>query len=228
LRAILDRHGMRVLEIEFLAGWARDDASPRTAEAERWLLAMADAFGARHVNVGDMSDAAPLPPLEVVAPRFAGLCDRAADHELLVAIEFLPFGGIPDAATAWHIAEAANRPNGGVLIDAWHHFRGANDPALLSVVPADRVFVVQLDDADREQVGTLMEDTVLRRRLPGEGDFDLVGMLQLLARRGVRAPVSVEVISTEQQQWPVDEAARRAFETTSGVLAAAGWGSAAG
>ncbi len=40
-----------------------------------------------------------------------------------------------------------------------------------------------------------MEDTSYRRRLPGEGEFDLVGFLQLLDDRGVTAPISVEVMS---------------------------------
>ena len=42
-----------------------------------------------------------------------------------------------------------------------------------------------------------MEDTSYRRRLPGEGEFDLVGFLQLLDDRGVTAPISVEILSNE-------------------------------
>jgi sugar phosphate isomerase/epimerase len=63
-----------------------------------------------------------------------------------------------------------------------------------------------------------MEDTILRRRLPGEGAFDLTGLIGTLDAIGVDAPTSVEVISTEQQARPVVEAARRAHDTTRAVL----------
>ena len=82
--------------------------------------------------------------------------------------------------------------------------------------PAERIVAVQLDDADPPQ-GAPYEDT-LRRRLPGEGTFDLVGLVQLLDGMGVEAPVSVEIIAPDHHARPVDQAARRAYEATRAVL----------
>src|SRR5262249_19155146 len=155
----------------------------------------ADALGARHMNVGDIGPPEALPSLDQLSERFAALCDRASNHGLLVAIEFLPWTGIPDAATAWDIARRAGRPNGGVLIDCWHYFRGAADEAQLRRIPPAGVIGVQLDDADPERVGEPYEDTVLRRRLPGQGCFDLTGLVRALDEMGVAAPFSVEIIS---------------------------------
>ena len=80
---------------------------------------------------------------------------------------------------------------------------------------------VQLDDADAEAVGPSYEDTVLRRRLPGEGSFDLVGLIGTLDAACVDVPYSVEIMSTEQQVLPVTQAAQRAYDAAAGVLASA-------
>jgi sugar phosphate isomerase/epimerase len=220
LRAILDDHGVRVAELEFVFGWARDDERATWARrVEDQLYAVADALGARHLNVGDIDPAGDLPPFDTVAERFAALCDRAAAHGLGVAIEFLPWTDIPDVRAAWEIARRAARPNGGILVDAWHYFRGADNEAALRTVPATQIIAVQLDDADAAS-GTPYEDT-LRRRLPGEGTFDLVGLVRLLDEMGVKAPLSVEIISPEHAARPVVEAARRAHDTARAVVARA-------
>ena len=159
--------------------------------------------------------------MELVSERFAAVCDRAADHGLLVALEFLPWSGIPDAATAWEVVRRAGRPNGGINLDAWHHFRGAADDVMLTSVPPDRYVAVALNDADARVVGDLIEDTTRRRRLPGEGSFDLIGFLRLLDAHGVAAPITVEILSEEQSARPVEEAASVALAATRAVMARA-------
>jgi sugar phosphate isomerase/epimerase len=222
MRRVLADHGICVAEIEFLFDWAHDgDAGARARTLEDRLYALADAFEPRHLNVGDLGFSGALASPDVVAERFAGVCERAGQHGLLVAIEFLPWSPIPDAATAWGLVRRAGQKNGGVLIDAWHHFRGAADDAMLRAIPAEHIVAVQLDDADATPVGAPFEDTVLRRRLPGAGAFDLVGLVRLLDEIGVHAPISVEIISPEHHALPVAEAARRAADSTRAVLATA-------
>ncbi len=135
--------------------------------------------------------------------------------------EFLPWTGVADLGTALDVVHGAGRPNGGVVLDAWHYFRGRPDAAQLRALTAGDVAAVQLDDADAEVVGPLFEDTMFRRRLPGEGTFDLVGLIQTLDAVGVDVPYSVEIMSTVEQAQPVDDAARRAHDATAAVLAAA-------
>jgi sugar phosphate isomerase/epimerase len=219
---ILADHGIRVAELEFLFDWAHGgDRGAAARKLEEEFYRLADVFQPRHLNVGDLGVGGRLGPLDAVAERFAGVCDRAAQHGLLVAIEFLPWTPIPDAATAWAIARTAGRANGGLLVDAWHHFRGTADPAVLRAIPGHRIVAVQLDDADAKVVGDLVEDTSLRRRLPGEGSFDLVGFMKLLDAMGVQAPLSVEILSSAQWALPVTTAARAAFDATRAVLATA-------
>jgi sugar phosphate isomerase/epimerase len=221
MRSVLDGHGIRVAELEFVADWL-DEAHlpPRARKTEERLYAAADAFGARHLNAGTFFAPDELPPLDIVAERFGALCDRAEAHGLRVALEFLPWTAIPDAATAWEIVELAGRENGGVLVDSWHYFRGAADPEQVRTIPPHRVVVIQFDDADDYKGGDLLEDT-MKRRLPGEGTFDLAGFIRLLDGMGVTAPISVEIISPEQQARPLIEAARLAHDTSRAVIAAA-------
>jgi len=219
LRQILADSGIVIAELEFLTNWWREDAVGKQARLiEEQLYAAADVFGARHMNVGSIGGPGTLPTLAVVAERFAALCDRAAQHGLLVALEFLPWSDISDARTAGAIVEQAARANGGILIDSWHYFRGAADPAQVCAIPADRFVAIQFDDADAERVGDWLEDTTQRRCLPGEGAFDLIGFVRMLDTLGVHAPISVEIISTEQQARPLAEAAQRAYDTTRLVL----------
>ena len=117
-------------------------------------------------------------------------------------------------------AYARCRSNAGVLVDSWHYFRGFPDVTALAAC-ADRAFMIQLDDADEEPIGELFEDTLLRRRYPGEGSFDLVSFVALLDESGAPAPKSVEILSTEHQALPLAEAARRAHDSTRAVVDAA-------
>jgi sugar phosphate isomerase/epimerase len=221
LRRVLADSGIAVAEIEFVSGWSSDDQDVRgrALRVEDELYALANALqDTPNINVGCSEPVAAPAPLEAVVERFAAVCDRAALHGLTVALEFMPWTGIPDAAMAWQIVSLAARENGGVLVDAWHYFRGTADPAQLRAIPAHRIVGLQIDDAVAEVVGTLREDTLHRRKLPGEGSFDLTSLVQVLDGMAVAAPYAVEVISDEQFALPLQEAARRSFDTTSAVL----------
>ena len=221
LRSVLDHYGMPLVEIEALRGWSATGAD-RAAylQTERSVFAMSDALGpGHHVQVigpytGTLDDA---------AEAFAGVCDRAAEHGLAAAIEFLPeMSNIPDAATAMQIVTRAGRANGGICLDCWHHFRGANDDDMLRAIPVQRIFTVQFSDGPRRPVDPdYYTDCTRYRDAPGEGEFDLAGFLGLLAESGVRLPLSVEVISADLLQRPAAEVARRLAGTTRAVVASA-------
>ncbi len=72
---------------------------------------------------------------------------------------------------------------------------------------------VELDDAG-PPVGSLMEDTLLRRKLPGEGDFDIPAFLRAVASTGYQGLYGVEILSEEQRAMFPAEAAQRSFDAT--------------
>jgi sugar phosphate isomerase/epimerase len=227
LRALLADNGLAIAELDLAWSWlpgaseihipAELDTEELFAYDEADLFRIAAAVGARSINAidvfgGDWS-------VDDAAAAFAGLCDRAASHGLLVHIEFLPWSRIPNAAAAWEIVRRADRPNGGVLLDAWHFFRGGGDLAALRAVPGDRLFGLQLDDGPTEPEADLPTASLHERRLPGEGELDLAGLLGTLREIGVVAPVGVEVFSDELHRLDPAEAGQRVAAATRDVLA---------
>ncbi len=211
MRAALDERGLALVEIEALLGWASPEGSPLRKMSDRHLdtaCHMAEVFGARHLQVTGPVDS----PIEEAGRAFARVCDRAAEVGLRAAIEFLPPNDVPDARTALAIVEAAGRENGGVCVDAWHHFRGARDDEQLRALPGERIVSIQLSDGalEPEVPGQdYFADCLEHRRPCGEGEFDLAHVLAILDASGCDAPRSFEVISTELQALPHDVAARR-------------------
>ena len=82
--------------------------------------------------------------------------------------------------------------------------------------------LIQFDDADKVTVGGYMEATTQRRRLPGQGAFDLTGFIQMLDEIGVNTAVSVEIFSDEQGARTLEDAARLAHDTTLALFERAG------
>lgn len=115
MRAMLDDHGLELIEIGFIADWWETGEKAKRAQAyERVLYAIKDALGGRHVMMisGPTTDG-----LEQLAGRFAGVCYRAAEHGLRVGLETLPWTDMHDVSIAWRIAELSGRPNGGPVYD---------------------------------------------------------------------------------------------------------------
>jgi sugar phosphate isomerase/epimerase len=224
LRRLLADHGLAVAELDPLLSWgpASGDAGLRAegrafaAHGEDDLYAIADALGgARAINA---VLAEPPADLDRVADAFAALCERAAARGLAVTLEFLPWTRIGDAATAARVVERAAQPNGGVMLDAWHHARSG---APLASLPAARVTAIQLADAPARAEPDLVDETLHRRLLPGDGAQDLVGLVRHLRAGGCAAPIGVEVFSDALAALPVAEAARRAGDAARRVLAVA-------
>src|SRR5205085_1508585 len=95
-------------------------------------LRMAEALQVASITVIGQATSE-LAPEEIAAP-FGAFCDRAADLGARVHLEFIPMTAIRDLATAWVVVQGADRPNGGVLFDTWHFFRGDPDFAVLERV----------------------------------------------------------------------------------------------
>jgi sugar phosphate isomerase/epimerase len=226
MRSMLADHGLVVAELDpawwWLPGASDIHIGPeldgedvfRFGEAE--LFAMADALGARSVNAVDVFGGSW--DTDAAAEAFAGLCARAAEHDLLVHIEWLPWSRIPDLATALQIVQLAGQPNGGLNIDAWHLVRSGNRIDQLREVPGQLILGIQLDDGPAEPEPDLVEATLHHREIPGDGEFDLSGIVAALFGTGMTAPIGVEVFSDPLHERPADEAAQAAARATRSVV----------
>jgi sugar phosphate isomerase/epimerase len=231
LRAQLDDHGLGVAELDPAWWWTPGEIDVAALVAidtmevfrfgESEMFAIADALGARSINAADVLGGSW--GVDDAAEAFAHLCDRAAEHGLLVHLEFLPWSRIADLATAWEVVRRADRPNGGLAVDAWHWFRSGtrSDLATLRGIPGTKVLAVQLDDAPVEPEPNLMSATLHQRLLPGEGAIDLPAMIDALRAIGTAAPIGVEVFSDALHALGPVEAAQRAADATRSVLARA-------
>ncbi len=227
---MLADHGLFVAELDpawwWLPGAAQVSIPPSLDTedvfgfGESDLFTLADTLGARSLNAVDVFGGEW--SIEEAAEAFAGLCDRAADHGLLVHLEWLPWSRIPDLATATEVVRLADRRNGGLNVDSWHLVRAGDTPEELAKVPGELVLGVQLDDGPRAAEANLLHATLHERQLPGEGEFDLAGIVGALRATGTTAPIGVEVFSDGLHALPSDEAARRAAQATRRVLGEGG------
>jgi sugar phosphate isomerase/epimerase len=226
IRSMLDDRGLAVAELDPAWWWlpgARETGASLSAKYdeqqvfgydEQEMFRIAEVVGARSLNAVDVFGGGW--GLDDAAEAFAVLCDRAAEHGLLVHLEFLPWSRVPNVATAWEIARRAGRPNAGIAVDAWHFVRSASSLDELAAVPPERVLGIQLDDGPAEPEPDLLTATLHDRRLPGEGVFDLVALCEALADSP--APIGVEVFSDALHALGPREAAQRAADATRAVL----------
>jgi sugar phosphate isomerase/epimerase len=182
------------------------------------ILRMSRDLRCRSMTAVAMTDC-PLPESELAAP-FGQLCRRVAQDGTNVHLEFIPMTVIPDLRVAWDIVRNADEDNGGLLFDTWHFFRGSPDFDLLASIPGDRIFAVQISDAKAEVQGSLWDDT-RRRKLPGDGDFDLARAVQTLADIGGLQWVGPEIYSPQLAAMPATEAAQLASERVRSLVQAA-------
>lgn len=138
---------------------------------------------------------------------FGALCERSQQRGLKVALEFIPFLGVNSLSAAWDIVSAVSMPNAGILFDTWHYFRSGSTAALLSTIPGDRIFAVQLNDGSAELAPgvSLFEDCTTRRMLPGEGAFGVRETVALLRQIGGFNNVGPEIFSAELNALPAEE-----------------------
>ena len=224
LRALLADNGLCVSDLDPLLGWT-PQAMPKPGEAafgmpsEDEFYAIAEALGARTMNAaqgfGSELD------LDRAAEDLAGVCDRAREHGLVVTLEFLPWSGIPDVATAYDLVQRTGRANATIMLDTWHWFRGSSDLEQLRAVPGDRIGGVQLNDAPAERPGDLVTESIEARLLPGEGVIPIVEVIRTLDAIGSNAPLGVEVFHKKHASMKPADVGRSTAEATRRVLAQA-------
>jgi sugar phosphate isomerase/epimerase len=140
-----------------------------------------------------------------LAAGLARLADRAASVEMLVGFEFLPWTSVRDVVHAHAIVSLASRPNLGVTVDVWHHCVSGVDSQGLAGVPGRDVVSVQVTDGVRDPSLSPLAETMVGRRLPGQGELPVTDVLRTLHAIGVRTPYSVEIVSLPHRHLPVEE-----------------------
>jgi sugar phosphate isomerase/epimerase len=215
---LCSQHGVQVRMIEALTQWPTADRAAIDDEA-RALFALSVEVGAEEALAVTLDTSAI--DVDRAARGFAYTCDLAARYGLRVGLEFLPWSSVPDLRTALDIVERADRENGGLVIDSWHWQRQPGGPDLdtLRLVRADRVHVLQLNDAPVQPDGDILDESMNRRLLPGDGDIDLRGLVDAIDAIGAEPMVALEVFSRAIASLEPEEAAQLVGDATRRVLA---------
>jgi sugar phosphate isomerase/epimerase len=219
MRRILDANGIHHVELEFLSDWyAQGPARAESDMVRKDLLEAAEALRARCIKIAPSVNVSQLDDVALEMPRmiesFAALTREAAKYGTSIALEIMPFSNIRAVAAALELVSTDPQPNGGLYLDIWHMARGGIDYSEVAKIPQQWIKAVELDDADRDVVGTLWDDTRFHRRLCGEGALDIPSFLKATRETGYRGPYAVEIISREHRRLPLEEEAKRSFETT--------------
>lgn len=212
---ILNSSGISASEIEFFRNWVGLENQRAYRDKEGKLFDLAKKVGAKHINVAVFEDE----PFEKVVGSFTLLCRRASESNLLVQLEFMPYTpAINTFQKAWDVVRESNEENSGLLIDAWHWARTHSTEEMLTAVPAERVTGIQLSDILNEPMADSHQESLHFRRIPGTGSFNLPAFLNMLSNYGVKADLSVEILSDELDKLPSLKAASDAAEYTRLVL----------
>jgi len=139
---------------------------------------------------------------------------RAAAHVLApagirIAFEFTAYGNPTTMSQAVAVCDAVGWERCGLVVDAWHVFRGGESLSDLAGLDGNRIALVHIADGGAVPHADPVFEGRFRRLAPGSGSFDLDGLADALVSAGYRGPVSLEVLSTELRRLPPAEGARQ-------------------
>ncbi|MGB0102488.1 MAG: sugar phosphate isomerase/epimerase family protein [Nocardioides sp.] len=214
--------GVRIAELEMVMDWyeVEDRDLRRAADQVRDdLLGAAAELEVGHIKAGcDYLDREW--DLDHLALEFGRLCSVADQTGVRVALEPQAFCHIKTPEHALRLIEQSEAATAGLCIDIWHLERiGYPHERLAGIDPA-RIICVEINDAAAEPRGTLIEDTIANRLLPGTGAFDLPGFIGSVRAAGYSGPWGVELLSDDFRRTPLRTALRDAYATTASVFAA--------
>ncbi|MGO1543280.1 MAG: sugar phosphate isomerase/epimerase family protein [Gulosibacter sp.] len=216
LKSMLNDHGLDHVELEFLGDWwADDDRRSASDQTRRELFHAAEVLDAKTVKIAPETSNAPVNP-DVFAIEFDRIATEAAQHGCRVALETLPFAtNMSTIEEGIDLVTQVANPAGGLCVDIWHVARGGSDYSIISkTLPAEYIVVVELDDAAVEPIGTLWEDTVYRRLLPGTGAFDVPEFINVIRSTGYDGIWGVEILSREHRVAPLHESLESTMQAT--------------
>ena len=172
-KTALETTGMQVLDIELAR--ITEDCDPRDFEA---ALELGGELGARHMIMSAWTTRRD--DRNFLLDVYAETCDLAAPYGLTIDLEFPSFSRLRTLDEVLDIVRAADRPNGGILVDTLYLHLSRVDLGELLHVPPEWLHFLHISDclpgiADtREGMIQLARDA---RLYPGEGWIDFAGII---------------------------------------------------
>ncbi|MDT0396743.1 sugar phosphate isomerase/epimerase and 4-hydroxyphenylpyruvate domain-containing protein [Streptomyces edwardsiae] len=205
-----------------------DDLFARNLRRARHKFELMRRLGADTVLVCSSVDPSALDDDALAARQLSELADLAAGFGIRVAYEALAWGRhVSTYDHAWRIVEAAGHPALGTCLDSFHILSRGSDPGGIEDIPGEKIFFLQLADAPLPAMDVLQWSRH-HRCFPGQGGFDVAGLVRHVLRTGYTGPLSLEVFNDVVRQadaGPTAVDARRSLlllqeETGAGALPA--------
>nr|WP_201761635.1 sugar phosphate isomerase/epimerase and 4-hydroxyphenylpyruvate domain-containing protein [Nonomuraea sp. K271] len=144
---------------------------------------------------------------ELAAGQLRLLAERAAEHGIRIAYEALAWGRhVNEYLHAWRLVRQADHPNLGVCLDSFHILSRGSDPIGIEAIPGEKIFFLQLADAPQLAMDVLQWSRH-HRCFPGQGTFDLAGLVAGVRRTGYAGPLSLEVFNDVFRQASAERTA---------------------
>lgn len=190
--------GLTVKAVEATIGWTNGPSDAVTAEIDG-LIASGQELGAHIVGAACLG---PIEDRSAAVEGLASVAARAAEADMVISLEFLPWTGVPTMAAANDLIIDAGELNATVLLDTFHWIRqpGGPDIDLLRSLPGDRIAYVQLCEpsAAPEMALDQVEDEAMhQRRSPGAGMVDFAAIWDALDHIGSDPFVAAEVFNDD-------------------------------
>lgn len=171
---------------------------------EQTCFRAAEALEAPLVNVTHFAQKPA--PVEAIIESLGGICRRAAQRGLGIALEFIPGTGLPDVVTTDRIARSCGEPNCGITLDPWHWARSGGTLADIRGLAPGAFAGMQLCDHIPPPPG-VPYTPMSGRILPGKGGLPLVELVRAALANSPGITIEVEIISDELRAMTVDTAA---------------------
>ncbi|MFI6851334.1 bifunctional sugar phosphate isomerase/epimerase/4-hydroxyphenylpyruvate dioxygenase family protein [Streptomyces sp. NPDC050416] len=134
----------------------------------------------------------------LAAEQLSRLAGLAQEFGIRVAYEALAWGRhVSTYDHAWRIVESAGHPALGTCLDSFHILSRGSEPKDLegiAAIPGEKIFFLQLADAPLLAMDVLQWSRHYRC-FPGQGGFDVAGLLRHVLRTGYDGPLSLEVFN---------------------------------
>ncbi|MFG2374798.1 bifunctional sugar phosphate isomerase/epimerase/4-hydroxyphenylpyruvate dioxygenase family protein [Streptomyces sp. NPDC048504] len=131
----------------------------------------------------------------LAAAQLSQLADLAQEFDVRVAYEALAWGRhVSTYDHAWRIVEAAGHPALGTCLDSFHILSRGSDPKGIEDIPGEKIFFLQLADAPLLAMDVLQWSRHYRC-FPGQGGFDVAGLVRHVLTAGYDGPLSLEIFN---------------------------------
>ena len=213
--------GLRVTGFQVLRDFEGlpSDLHAYKLDVAKAMLTMCRALGSKLLLVCSSTSAHATGDPEVLARDLRKLATLAVPLDIRIAYEALSWGKrVKDFPQASDLVGAANSPNLGLALDAFHILATKTDLDQLDLIDPQKLFLVQLSDFMWRELPSIEERISTARHFrvfPGEGlhRAELAELVQRLDEKGYRGDYSFEVFNDDYTQLPPALVAQRARQS---------------